>query len=410
MADQNTPLEDGNTETQVQQPNFLSMSDEEILKLGPTPPVEASAQDTVTNTDPADLDKSDDKTDPDESKVAPDEQDPSKTQQNTEDKDTKSKADPGKKAPNEQEDQTAAKSDTQDDPNAKPKDSAADQAVVDHKAEYEKLLAPFKANGREMSVRSVDEARTLMQMGANYNKKMAALKPSFKFLKMLENAGVLNEEKLSFFIDLEKKNPEAINKLVKDSGINPLDFNEDKANAYKASSYTVDDKEIDLDTVLDDLKDSPSYTKTLQVVGNNWDAESKRFAANNPGLVRLIHDHIDGGYYDIIMEEVERERTLGRLQGLSDLHAYQKVGDAINARGGFDHLVSAKQDQGQLNQKPAPKIVEPKPQAVDDKLKDKRRAASPTKAAPTNSAAPKDFNPLSMSDEEFSKQFQKQFL
>jgi hypothetical protein len=54
-------------------------------------------------------------------------------------------------------------------------------------------------------------------------------------------------------------------------------------------------------------------------------------------------------------------------------------------------------------------VVTPKPKVEDDKLKDKRRAASSTKpAAPTST--PKDFNPLAMSDEEFNKLVNKQFL
>jgi hypothetical protein len=106
-----------------------------------------------------------------------------------------------------------------------------------------------------------------------------------------------------------------------------------------------------------------------------------------------------GGIYDLISTEIERERVFGRLKGMSDIEAYKQVGDAINARGGFNHLVK---DQG----KPAPKAVEvvvPKPKAAeDDALKDKRRAASSTKTAAPG-AAVKDFNPLAMSDEEISK-------
>ena len=38
-----------------------------------------------------------------------------------------------------------------------------------------KLFAPFKANGKDIKVDSVEEAIALMQMGANYSKKMAGL-------------------------------------------------------------------------------------------------------------------------------------------------------------------------------------------------------------------------------------------
>lgn len=135
----------------------------------------------------------------------------------------------------------------------------------DYEKLYNELLSPFRANGKEIQIDKVEDARRLMQMGANYNKKMAALKPHLKTLKLLENNGLLDEQKLSFYIDIEQKKPEAIAKLLKDSNIDPLDFDLEK-NDYKASTYTVDDREIELDTVLDELKDSsvPATSRNRQ--------------------------------------------------------------------------------------------------------------------------------------------------
>lgn len=276
--------------------------------------------------------------------------------------------------------------------------AAAGAASIDYKSEYERLMAPFKANGRDIQVKSVEDAVSLMQMGANYNKKMAALKPNLKLLKMLENSGLLSEEKLSYLIDLDKKNPAAISKLVKDSGLDPLDIDTEKAGGYKPNTYTVDDRELALDSVLEEILDTPSYNRTLDVVTNKWDAPSKRVVAENPQLLKVINSHIDMGIYDLISKEVESERLFGRLSGISDLEAYRQVGDAIQARGGFAHL--GRQEQKTPN---APVVVAPKPKKAEDpKVREQRRAASTTKpAAPA--VTPAEFNPLSMSDEEFSK-------
>ena len=275
---------------------------------------------------------------------------------------------------------------------------------VNYKAEYDRLMTPFKANGREIAVSNIDDAIALMQMGANYNKKMAALKPNLKLMKLLENNGMLSEERLSFLIDLEKKNPEAISKLVKDSGLDPLDLDAEKASGYKPSTYTVDDREMELDTVLDELQSTPTYNRTLDIVSNKWDGPSKQVIADSPQLLRVINDHVQSGIYDTILKEVEKERVFGRLTGLSDIEAYRQVGDAIQARGGFAPVGN----QGQ--QTPPKTVVIPKPKIPeDDKLKDKKRAASSSKPAVANSVA-KDFNPLSLSDEEFSKQVNKKFL
>ena len=272
--------------------------------------------------------------------------------------------------------------------------------AVDFEAEYKRLLAPFRANGREVKVETVDDALALMQMGANYNKKMAALKPNVKLLKMLENNGLLSEEKLSFLIDLEKKSPEAISKLVKDSGLDLMDLDTEKAGEYKPKIHSVDDREVELDTVLDEIQETPTYTQTLEIVSKKWDGASKQTVANSPQLLKVINDHVASGIYTMINEEVERERLFGRLNNLSDIEAYRQVGDAIQARGGFNHLA-------QNQTKPAaPKIVvQPKPKSSDeDKLNEKRRAASSTKPANTSSANADDgINPLGLSDEEFVK-------
>lgn len=272
---------------------------------------------------------------------------------------------------------------------------------IDYKKEYERLTSGFKANGKDIVVSNMDDAIALMQMGANYNKKMAALKPNLKLLKLLENNKLLDENKLSFLIDLDKKNPAAITKLIKDSGIDPLDVDVEKDADYKPNTYTVDDREMELDAVLEELKDTATYNSTLDIVGNKWDGPSKQVVADNPQLLKIINDHVARGIYPIISKEIERERMFGRLTGMSDLEAYRVVGDAIDARGGFKHLVA--------NNTVGQKVVPPAKKQPDPALIEKKRAASSTqKAAP--SMTPADFNPLGMSDEEFEKLVVPKFL
>ena len=292
----------------------------------------------------------------------------------------------------------------------KPEVAAQDESAIDYKKEYEKLLAPFVANGKEIKVNNVADAVSLMQMGANYNKKMAALKPNLKLLKLLESNGLLSEERVGFLIDLEKKNPDAINKLIKESGIDPMDLDAEKADDYKPTIRNVDDKELELDAVLEEIQDTPSYSKTIQVVGKEWDAASKQTVANSPSILKIINSHMQSGVYDVIQEELERERMFGRLQGLSDIEAYRQVGDAIQARNGFAHLNVNANGQGQQTST-NPRVVQPKPKnGNEEKLKEKRRAASTAKPTGSNPKVAGDFNPLALSDEEFSKLVKSNFL
>jgi hypothetical protein len=408
-------MSDGTNNTQVQEPDYLSMSDEEIMNM--TGPVSTTTTTTTTVEEDEDVnqvtddktgaqDQDDQNTDNADSKSEDDEQ------KNDEAKgdDDEPAAKPGEEESAEGDDPTKAQDKTPEQKDSEKVDEkkTTEESTIDFKSEYERLLAPFKANGRDIKVNSVDEAVTLMQMGANYNKKMAALKPNLKLMKLLERAELLSEEKISFLIDLNRKDPAAINKLVKDSGIDPLDLSAEKASAYKQSTYTVDDREIELDTVLDDIQGTPSYTRTLDIVSTKWDAASKGVIAGNPQLLRVINDHVSSGIYDRIQKEIENERMFGRLVGVSDIEAYRQVGDSLHARGEFNSLA---QGSSQTQTKPAAEkvVVQPKPKQVDDdKLKDKKRAASSTKSVVADSNS--DFNPLAMSDEEFAKHVNKQFL
>lgn len=389
--------------------SILEMSDEEIANLDPTTFAQNTEEETTSSEqDPANADPEldADETTGEESDDASG--DGSQGQSATTDTtDAATQLDGKKDSSDDSEDADPAGKDESNPTGQAAKSSEEPpEASVDYEAAYKKLTAPFKANGRDIQVASVDDAVALMQMGANYNKKMAALKPNLKLMKLLENNGLLSEEKLSFLIDLEKKNPDAISKLIKDSGVDPLDIDSAKAGDYKPSRHTVDDRELELDAVLDEIQESPSYTRTLDVVSNQWDSQSKNVIANTPQILKIINNHVQSGAFDVIVKEVEREKMFGRLSGLSDIEAYRQVGDAIQARGGFDHLV---QDQGQRIQ-PKTVVVPPKPKMGDEgKRREKKLAASSSQpVAPVK--AKEEFNPLALSDDEFSKVVNQRFL
>ena len=265
---------------------------------------------------------------------------------------------------------------------------------LDYKAEYEKLTAPFKADGKQVTINSVDEALKLMQMGANYNRKMHGLKPSMKLLKMLDNNDLLDEAKLSYLIDLEKKDPNAINKLLKDAKIDPLEIDLDTEADYQPKTYTVSDKEVELDEVLESIQNTPTYSDTVDMISNKWDDSSKKVLLDQPSIIAVINDHKSNGIYDQIDAVVTKKQMLGELVGLSNLDAYKQVGDELQAQG-----LLGPQSQAPAAQSP----VAPRANVEDPKLKDRKRAASSTKHAPASNKAKAQFNPLAMTDEEFAK-------
>lgn len=258
---------------------------------------------------------------------------------------------------------------------------------------YDELMSEFKANGKLMKVDSVDEARKLMQMGANYQKKMVGFKENTKIIKMLENNQLLDESKLNFLIDVANKDPAAIKQLMKEADIDPLDLDLDDGE-YTPNNHKVDDKTVQLDEVLGNLQDSEGYTTTMDIIGTQWDKASRAKLANEPNLIADLNANVESGIYDEVQAVLEKERMLGNLEGVSDFDAYVMVGNAMHTQGMFKSQ--------QVNAKAEPTGTK---QEVTNNANELRKAAAPTRATRPTKQAKDIVNPLSMSDEEFIKRF-----
>lgn len=264
------------------------------------------------------------------------------------------------------------------------------EATIDYEAGFKEIMAPFKANGKEIKLNNPKEAIQLMQMGANYTKKMQALQPHLKTMQMLENHGLLDEGKLSYLIDLSKNNPQAIQKLIKDSGIDPLDIDSEDKSDYKPNDYTVPDAEFVFRRVADEVSNTQEGSDLLAEVGKQWDDQSKRAIFADPKILTVMTEQRGNGIYQIIVDEIDRRKTFGQLGNVPFVQAYLEVGQELHQQ---NKLVV-----------PQAKVVDTRtapPKAPAVKNDAKAKAAAPTRATPTK--VKEDFNPLAMSDEEFMK-------
>ena len=271
-------------------------------------------------------------------------------------------------------------------------------SVVDYESEYKRLMAPFKANGVNMQIQSVDDAIQLMQMGAGFHKKMAALKPAMRQMKLLEKNGLLDDTKLNYLIDLHNRNPEAIKNLLKESNLDPLDIDLKEDTKYIPTDRKISDTEIALDDVLNNIRETPTFHRTLNVISKEWDEVSQNAIANEPQIIQTINGHMQDGTFDAVMQRVGYERSMGRLIGVSDIHAYMQMGNTMADEGRL-HRVGSTQKAMQSTPNIQPTTAEPSKQEIE--RKQKKRAASPTKVSKTTVATVLD--PLDLSDEDFAK-------
>jgi hypothetical protein len=300
----------------------------------------------------------------------------------------------------EQTEQTPTDDQSAESGSAETGDSEDSSKKIDYQAEYVKVMAPFKAAKREIRVTTPEEIRRLAQMGVDYSRKMEAMKPYQRVLKTLEKNDLLDPEKINFLIDLDKKNPEAIKKFLKDSDIDPMDLDLEDDTDYRPNDHSVSDGDIALDDVINDLRETPHFERTVNVITKEWDTASRKILIDNPDVIRYINQHMNAGIYEQIADRAANDKLFGRTSGLSDLEAYKQAGDALQAEGAFNA--------------PNPDVTSPAGKATQDfsqdsgsnsaqaeELRNRKRAASPTKG---NASARKQVpNFLTMSDEDVEK-------
>lgn len=270
------------------------------------------------------------------------------------------------------------------------------------KAFYDKVMAPLTGGGKGFTPLNADEVIKLMHQGVNYTQKMQAIAPHRKMLTMAQNNGI-TEDKLSFLIDLDKGDPAAIQKFLKDKAVDPLSIDIESEPTYREGTHKVSDAEVAFNANLEELSSTPEGKETLQTINSTWDDASKEVLWGEPTLMTAIHAQRANGVYDLITTEMNRRRVLGTITPeTSFIDAYRMVGDDLMKQAEAAGKTAA----------PAPVVTPPAPVATTAAAPkptvengDKASAASPTRSTPK--PAKVNFNPLAMSDEEFQAQFAK---
>ena len=165
---------------------FLEKDPEELLAKEAIPVVEEQP----TEQEIESLDQTD------ENKVAASEEEVSEAQEQTEETTEEEVSQPEgdtQKAPDPFADSnTTASLDTSKKDSTETKEDTPETTEFDYESAYKKVSEPFKANGVDMQVKDPKDMIRLMQMGANYQKKMSQLKPNLKLIKMLEKNELLD--------------------------------------------------------------------------------------------------------------------------------------------------------------------------------------------------------------------------
>ena len=253
----------------------------------------------------------------------------------------------------------------------------------DLKAIHAAIFKPFKANGKEIAPKTVEDVISLMQMGANYTKKMQLMAPMKKAVESLNKASI-GEDDLNFLIDVHKGDKEAIKKLLEKHKVDPLELDMESTN-YVPKNNIASDEDVEFNDTLMDIHDS--LPRIQEILNNTWDDNSKKAILKDPRLMRALHEEVQMGRFDEVQKRLEAEKTFGRYKGISDVDAY------------IDLVSKMEQERMKTKTQPETPIRTESTKKIPDKSK-----AAPTKGKTSKSSSSltaKDL--LSMSDDEFNK-------
>lgn len=336
-----------------------TLSDEEFLKLDPSTlqafvPPEGESNDTNSDADQSDAAA-------DLSGSEADDQGEGSEQPGESAKAAESEVQPFTPAPNKggtpaqpaaakPAEKPAAGAETKPD-NAKSGDKKAEDTVAVQAAAmdfYKKVTASFKADGKDLQIRSPEDAVRLMQMGVNYSRRMQEMKPLRAQSEMLKAVGLDDPSKLNHMIEVMQGKPDAIQKLLKDKKIDPIDIDTSKEVAYKPANHAIDPKTLAFREAIETTLTQEGGADLIKDINSSWDDQSKEALRDQPAIFQNLLDQKKSGVYVRIKKELDYQRTMGFLTDVPFVQAYHQVGDAMQKAGVFGPNLTPKPKQTQV--------------------------------------------------------------
>ena len=262
---------------------------------------------------------------------------------------------------------------------------------------YKTVMAPFKANGRMVQLNNAQEVISLMQKGTDYTRKTQDLARYKKPLLMLEKAKLLDEDNVSFYIDLMNGNQEAIRKLLKDKNIDTFSLPSDEEPInYVPGGNKVSDIEVTIDDTIKNIAGKP-YGNSFLADVSNYDDATKSYIGQDPRILEVLFQQKQQGVYDRVVAEVERQKLIGNVSPNTPfVEAYYNVGMMLRQQGYNQQGRNGLNTLQPLTRRPA---------ITSSNLNNSQRARAAGITRTSSQVRQAIKNPLSMSDEEFLKQF-----
>jgi hypothetical protein len=188
-------------------------------------------------------------------------------------------------------------------------------------------LAKFTANGREVEgFKNPEDLIRAQQMLHGYSDKMKVFKEYKKFLKPLEERGVVSDpDKFNLAMSLLDGDPEAIKKVLKEKQIDPMELDLEDIK-YSPKNTLPSSAQLLIEETQEQAANLGIGDKFNNVIGKDWDVQSLQEFVSNGAVRNDLLQHLKDGTYDIVQNEVRKMELLdsaGALDGMSSVDKYR---------------------------------------------------------------------------------------
>ena len=164
------------------------------------------------------------------------------------------------------------------------------------------------------------------QMLHGYSDKMKVFKEYKPFLKALEERKLTTDaDKFNLAMSIVDGDPEAIKKVLKEKGIDPLELDLEDIK-YTEKNTLPSQAQMLIEDTYEQAENLGVGDKFTKVINKDWDIKSLQELVTNNAVRADLLQHLSDGTYDIVSNEIKKMELLdatGVLNGMTSIDKYR---------------------------------------------------------------------------------------
>jgi hypothetical protein len=192
----------------------------------------------------------------------------------------------------------------------------------------------FRIGGQDIEVSDPADIQRLIERGLHSAADAKAAMPAQKLAQMLANNKLTDPAQINRLIDIANGDEGALKQLLKEKDIDPYSLaiaeGDEDAGDYKPTDHSVTEKTVKLNKELDSLQDSEHFSKTADIVMEQWDEVSRQVFMDKPENFTTLNNQVADGTFDAISGEIQKLDMMGKLPtDGTQFEIYRMVGDQM---------------------------------------------------------------------------------